>query len=788
MTQEKLHIHLFGTLQIQQAEAAPTVFRRTKAGALLAYLALHSGQAVSREKIADLFWPESSADALRNRLRQEISTLKRQVTETGITADVLLETDRDTLRLRSENVVLDVVRYQSLLDAASHSEDPSVIETCLTEAVALYRGPLLSDFDEIWVMSEREALANRHVAIVQKLGALRKARGDWEGAITLLRSLLALDPMHEEAHVDLMHLYAEMGKPTLVRQQYRELERVLREAFGDVPSEATRELADALFQQAGMTANQRVSMTLPATKTPAEGASNGKHPLSETSFPTLSALPSTNGATAKGYPSDRTLVSLPVSSLKMRPSLIVTPLLILACLTVAGFWGIHSRQAARLSPVWVAEYHAKTGEKENSEGKAIATDEEGNIYVCGFTKTDNEDVDILTMKFASNGKRLWENRYSSPEHDCDRAFSLVVYKDGVYVAGETYVPEKPGVKGGWRLITLKYSTEYGELQWSKRCPVITNNEGHRIRLAKDGRGGIYLAGTAQQDKDIPQILLNHYNSKGDLLWEHKLRTPTGSQFGDIASYGTEGVLVCGAQQSEPRSDNRDGLLVRLDFDGSELWHTSLIALDDNPGTDSAQRVTVAQDGSIYVAGIGATEDIAQAFWLAKLTPGGGKEWRRVCAIPDAALTINGLEACSGGDIALCGRILHTDATSEIATMLYSPTGQQHWGWQFGKQKQRSAGPIGLVALETGLVIAGTEYTPLSGVLSMGQSNFLLQAFNQQGADQGRSVFDNAAHNNDEISAITSYRDKATGRESLYVAGQIDALGNKPHIALLKYLP
>src|SRR5262249_38967870 len=61
---------------------------------------------------------------------------------------------------------------------------------------------------------------------------------------------VSVDPLREEAHYELMRLYALAGQPSATLQQYQELERILREELGETPSAATRALAEELRESA----------------------------------------------------------------------------------------------------------------------------------------------------------------------------------------------------------------------------------------------------------------------------------------------------------------------------------------------------------------------------------------------------------------------------------------------------------------------------------------------------------------------------------------------------------
>ncbi|GDX40840.1 hypothetical protein LBMAG21_11320 [Armatimonadota bacterium] len=55
-------IRLFDTLEIESPSGVVTAFAGTKAGGILAYLALHLGSPVTREELANVFWADSDSD------------------------------------------------------------------------------------------------------------------------------------------------------------------------------------------------------------------------------------------------------------------------------------------------------------------------------------------------------------------------------------------------------------------------------------------------------------------------------------------------------------------------------------------------------------------------------------------------------------------------------------------------------------------------------------------------------------------------------------------------------
>ncbi len=72
------------------------------------------------------------------------------------------------------------------------------------------------------------------------------AHSAWEPALALARRWLALDPLREEAHCQLMRIYAAQGQANTALRQYRECVRVLEKELGVPPLPETTALYQAI--------------------------------------------------------------------------------------------------------------------------------------------------------------------------------------------------------------------------------------------------------------------------------------------------------------------------------------------------------------------------------------------------------------------------------------------------------------------------------------------------------------------------------------------------------------
>jgi predicted ATPase/DNA-binding SARP family transcriptional activator len=256
-----LKLWLLGSPRVKYVDK-PVDIQRRKGLALLVYLAV-TGQAHRRDTLATLLWPEADQNSARTALRRDLSALNKALGQTW------LEIDRESVSLKrgigpstssGQTFWLDVEQFRSLLaTCGTHDHPPEgVCSACLpslSEAVELYRGEFLAgftlrdcpEFDE-WQFFQAESLRHELISALARLVRGYSAQGDagCASAIPYARRWLALDPLQEAAHQQLMQLYAWTGQQAAALRQYQECVRVLDEELGIPPSAETTKLYEAI--------------------------------------------------------------------------------------------------------------------------------------------------------------------------------------------------------------------------------------------------------------------------------------------------------------------------------------------------------------------------------------------------------------------------------------------------------------------------------------------------------------------------------------------------------------
>jgi len=238
------HVSLFGGLTVVRQGDREMRVRSKKAGGVLGYLAYFRGQAFSREALADIYWPECDPDTARQNLRAALSILRRQLEPTGFEGTMLIA-DREAVWINADSVSTDVsVFFELLSEATSAPLDKRV--GLLTEAVALVKGPLLPGHEGLWILPQQLHLDEEAgQAAVKGVEALCQL-GDWDAAVLSGKSALAKWPLREDVHLAVMRSQALAGRPAEAIKQFEELERLLDEHWGEVPSLEASNLLDNL--------------------------------------------------------------------------------------------------------------------------------------------------------------------------------------------------------------------------------------------------------------------------------------------------------------------------------------------------------------------------------------------------------------------------------------------------------------------------------------------------------------------------------------------------------------
>ena len=222
----------------------PLSIARRKQWGLLTYLLL-TRQPHERDALAALFWPTCSQAHARADLRRELARLR------SLLPDLLLCRCTEVALRTEPPLWVDVWAFAQHLAAVQTHDHPSGIycAACLEHlraARALYTGDLLAGYTlaaspafEEWHFFQQESLRSQLLEVLSNLAALEMAGANLAQAIPPLRQRLAIDPLHEESHRQLIWLYTHTGQRTAALRQFAECKEALARDLGIDPAPET---------------------------------------------------------------------------------------------------------------------------------------------------------------------------------------------------------------------------------------------------------------------------------------------------------------------------------------------------------------------------------------------------------------------------------------------------------------------------------------------------------------------------------------------------------------------
>ena len=221
----------------------PGAWRRRKVSRLVKLLALAPDHRLHREQVESVLWPtldpRATAQNFHHTLYRARHTLEPGLPHRAEPRFVRLQNDLVELapggRLDS-----DLERFERAAAAAFASPEDA---DRFTEAVGLFGGELLPEerFED-WAIDRRDAVKATYVELLLELAAIERARARLDAAIDALKRIIAVEPLHEGAQAQLIHLHGLAGRRHLAVAQFHRFRDLLSAELSAEPLPTTIEV------------------------------------------------------------------------------------------------------------------------------------------------------------------------------------------------------------------------------------------------------------------------------------------------------------------------------------------------------------------------------------------------------------------------------------------------------------------------------------------------------------------------------------------------------------------
>ncbi len=239
-----LRIELVGGVRVRARDGREVPVTARKCRALLGCLALRPGMSSSRDFLATLLWEDADPELARSSLRQALSALRRALPDDCAHA---LRADTQSVWLDVDAVTSDVAEFYAQVRDGSPGALLATIEHCGEELLAGLDARSMSF--ERWAQEQRRSFRRTVVDTLTRIAARCGAADDRVGQLRALEQLVALEPLNESAHRDLMALLARVGRHTDALRQYRLCREALRRDLDVATDPATDDLRRDILRQ-----------------------------------------------------------------------------------------------------------------------------------------------------------------------------------------------------------------------------------------------------------------------------------------------------------------------------------------------------------------------------------------------------------------------------------------------------------------------------------------------------------------------------------------------------------
>ncbi len=270
---------------------------------------------------------------------------------------------------------------------------------------------------------------------------------------------------------------------------------------------------------------------------------------------------------------------------------------------------------------WVQRYNGPGN--YDDEANAIAVDNEGNVFVTGLVHITPSTFDCTTIKYNPDGVEQWVQAYNGPLNSGDRAYAIAVDNEGnVYVTGETF-----GGATNWNYVTIKYNSA-GVEQWDQIYNGTGNSFDTAIDIAVDSEGNVFVTGYSVGSGTDYDYATIKYNSDGVEQWVQIYNGP-GNQFDQAKAIAVdnEGNVYVTGLSNGGATTSWDYATIKYNSDGLQRWVQRYN--DTGNQTDEAKAIAVDNEGNVYVTG-GSDGDYATIKYsqenITITSPQAGEKW------------------------------------------------------------------------------------------------------------------------------------------------------------------
>nr|BAW27698.1 regulator [Streptomyces sp. SoC090715LN-17] len=236
-----------GSLEIRSGSALIPVNGALQRRVLVTLL-LDAGRVVPVSRLVTAGWDELPPDSAEHQVRKTVAKLRSRIPR----GPEIIVTDGPGYRAVVRTEHLDLLRHQQLMRQARQSLDAGQTERAaaeLREALALWRGPVLSGSGGQLIDAASTALEEQRISAAEQLYDLRIDAGEAAEITGELRGLVDEHPLRETLRSRLMLALYHSGQQAAALDEFARVRKHLADELGIDPSAQLAGLHDRMLRQ-----------------------------------------------------------------------------------------------------------------------------------------------------------------------------------------------------------------------------------------------------------------------------------------------------------------------------------------------------------------------------------------------------------------------------------------------------------------------------------------------------------------------------------------------------------
>jgi LuxR family transcriptional regulator, maltose regulon positive regulatory protein len=236
-----LKFNAFGIMEfrVRGKKIAEDQWGKKKRKIVLAYLLLSPNNEITKDRLIEIFYPDTPVSSVENIFHQTVSKLRNLLLINNKSEN------KNSLIIYEDKILKLDMNYNYFIDAFEFDkhylkyslQDLTIEERIdvMIKAVDLYNGEFFEGYYETWIEDLRQDYNNKFISICTDLVLSLKDKRKYDEVIKYSSKLLKFDDLNEDAYLLLIEAYMKKGNQKSASEIYRTMQTRYKKILNEDP-------------------------------------------------------------------------------------------------------------------------------------------------------------------------------------------------------------------------------------------------------------------------------------------------------------------------------------------------------------------------------------------------------------------------------------------------------------------------------------------------------------------------------------------------------------------------